>query len=159
MGTLNQVFLVGRLGADPELRRTNAGIPFCTFSLATSRWRRPQEGEQSQGEEAPPDWHRVVAWRGKAETCSTYLRKGREVAVVGRIQYDKYTGKDGVTKYSTQIQASEVTFLGSKGDAGAHTGSGSGSGSGGYAYGGPTRPLVTAVPLAGGAGGGDDLPF
>lgn len=165
MGTVNQVFLVGRLGKDPELLYTQSGKAICKFSLATNRLGR--RGTEPQGEEPPPDWHRVVAWERLAETCGKYLSKGKQVAVVGAIRYDKYTDKEGVTKYFTEIRAQNVTFLSPKAEQSPVGGYG-GEGQPSYGHGGtpavvapaaPMRPLVQVESAAAGPGGSDDIPF
>jgi len=155
MSSVNQVFLVGRLGADPEMRYTPQGTAVCRLRLATNR-RGRRDGSEAEDK---PDWHRVIVWDKLGELCHRFLRKGRLVAVVGRIRYDMWTGKDGTRKHSTEIVANEVQFLGSReGDAAG--------GSRGYGYGGappaaaapaPVRPLVAASSSPMGAG--DDLPF
>lgn len=109
MGSVNKVFLIGRLGASPEMRHSTAGKAICRFSLATDRW----GGAPTEDGRKAADWHKVVAWDRLAETCGRYLSKGRQVAVQGRIRYDKYVDKKGVTKYKTEIHALDVTFLSS----------------------------------------------
>lgn len=107
--SINKAILVGRLGADPELRFTSEGKAVCSFSIATTeRWsdENGQKNEKTQ-------WHRIVCWGVLAENCDRYLAKGREVYIEGRIQSREYEDKDGVTKYITEILALNVTFLGS----------------------------------------------
>ena len=112
MGSVNKVFLVGRLGKDPELKYFDSGDPVCNFSMATSRKYKNKSGELQEETE----WHRVAVWGKSAEACGQYLAKGREAHVEGRLKYRQYE-QDGVTKYATDIVASQVTFLGSKSDA------------------------------------------
>lgn len=104
--SVNQVFLIGRLGADPELKHTKSGKALCTFSLATDRW------TSDAVPDAGPDWHSVVAWERTAETCSRYLRRGRQVAVEGRLSRRKYQDAEGRDRYWVDVVARQVHFLG-----------------------------------------------
>ncbi|MGB0591454.1 MAG: single-stranded DNA-binding protein [Myxococcota bacterium] len=101
---MNSVFLVGRLGADPELRRTGAGKGVCNLRVATERGGK--EGK-SQG----PDWHRVVVWDRQAETCAQFLQKGRMVAVSGRLQHRTWETDKGEKRTSTEVVAYRVQFF------------------------------------------------
>ena len=111
--SLNRVFLMGNLGSDPELRSTPSGTQICTLKLATNERRRDQNGNQVDHTE----WHNVVTFGKTAENCSQYLAKGRPVFVEGRIQTRKYQDSDGKDKYWTEIIASNVTFMGGRGDS------------------------------------------
>jgi single-strand DNA-binding protein len=107
MGSVNKAIVVGNLGADPDLAHTQSGKPVVNFSVATTeRWRDAQEQQQERTE-----WHRVVAWGQLAENCAKYLAKGRQVYVEGQIQTRKWEDRDGNTRYTTEIQARQVTFL------------------------------------------------
>ncbi len=109
MGSLNRVTLIGRLGADPEIKATPSGAMVCNFSVATSEsWKDKASGEKKEKTE----WHRVQAWRELAEVCGKYLAKGREVCVEGKLQTRTYE-KEGVKHYSTEVVADRVVFLGS----------------------------------------------
>lgn len=99
---LNKALLIGRLGKDPELRTSQSGKQFCSFTVAT---------DNGYGEKKTTDWHNVVCFDKCAEACGKYLKKGSPVYVEGRISYDKYTDKNGVEKISTRIVASTVDFL------------------------------------------------
>jgi len=107
MASLNRVTIIGNLGGDPESRDT-ANSTVCNFTVATS--------EKVNGEDQT-EWHRVVAWGKIAEACQKYLSKGASVYVDGKIQTRKWE-KDGVTRYSTEIVARQVQFLGGKADGG-----------------------------------------
>jgi single-strand DNA-binding protein len=107
MASLNRVTIIGNLGGDPESRDT-ANSTVCNFTVATS--------EKVNGEDQT-EWHRVVAWGKTAEACQKYLSKGASVYVDGKIQTRKWE-KDGVTRYSTEIVARQVQFLGGKADSG-----------------------------------------
>lgn len=100
-GAVNKVILVGNLGKDPELRRTQDGKPVCNLSLATSEnWRDKNTGERKERTE----WHRIVIWsEGLCKVAEQYLKKGSKVYLEGQLQTRKWTDKDGVEKYSTEI--------------------------------------------------------
>ncbi|MGY3040181.1 single-strand DNA-binding protein [Rhodanobacter sp. TND4EL1] len=120
---VNKVILVGNLGSDPELRSTGSGTSICSFSLATSEsWTDKQSGEKQERTE----WHRIKIFGRLGEIAAEYLKKGRQVYIEGSIRTDKFTGKDGVEKYFTDIIASEMQMLGS------NEGGGGGGGGGGY---------------------------
>lgn len=106
-GSVNKVFLVGSLGADPELKYTPSSRPVCNFRMATSENWKDKSGARQERTE----WHRVVAWGDLAETCGKYLAKGRLVHVEGKLQTRTYD-KDGQKHYATEIVADRVTFLG-----------------------------------------------
>lgn len=111
MSGLNKVMLIGRLGSDPELRYTPDGTAVANFSIATSEeWKDKNTGEKKERTE----WHRVVAWRRLGEICGEYLAKGRQVYVEGRIQTRSWEDKDGNKRYTTEIVASDIQFLGAK---------------------------------------------
>jgi len=103
---MNRVILIGRLGKDPELRYTPSGTAIAKFTLATDRRKR-------NGEEQPPDWHRITVWSRLAEICSQYLTKGERVMIAGRIEYGSYE-KDGVRHYTTDIIAEDMEMLGGR---------------------------------------------
>ncbi len=118
---VNKVILVGNLGADPEMRYTTSGSGICTFNLATSEsWTDKQTNEKQERTE----WHRVKIFGRLAEIANEYLKKGRQVYIEGSIRTDKFTGKDGVEKYFTDIIASNMQLLGSGGGAGGEAGGG-----------------------------------
>ncbi len=103
--SVNTVCLVGRLGADPEMRQTRTGKSVCSLRVATQRWKREGEGEEVE-------WHRVVAWDQTAERCALYLKKGRTVAVEGRLSTRSWDDADGRKRYLTEVVAARVSFLG-----------------------------------------------
>lgn len=110
--SLNRVFLLGRLGIDPELRYTPSQTAVCTLRLATSERRKSAEGEWAEHTE----WHSVVTFGKTAENCSNFLQKGRQVFVEGRIQTRKWQDQEGKDRYSTEIIANTVQFVGGRGD-------------------------------------------
>ena len=108
---MNKVILIGRLSQDPEMRSTTSGVAMTTFNVAVSRNRSNQNGERET------DFFRCVAWRNQAENIAKYCQKGSQVAIEGRIQNNTYEAQDGTRRYSTDVIAENVTFLGSRGDA------------------------------------------
>jgi single-strand DNA-binding protein len=104
---VNKVILVGRLGADPEVRYTPDGAMVTTFRLATDEQWKDKSGERTQRTE----WHRVVAFRKLAEICGSYLSKGRLVYVEGRLQTRSWEDKEGQKRFTTEIVASNMQIL------------------------------------------------
>src|SRR5688500_12820878 len=108
MGSLNKVTIIGYLGKDPEMRYTPSGQQLCSFTVATnSNWT-----DKSGVKQEKTEWHRVKAWAKLAELAATYLGKGSQAYIEGRLETHDYTDKDGVKKYSTEIVANEIVFLG-----------------------------------------------
>jgi single-strand DNA-binding protein len=113
MAGINKVILIGNLGRDPEVRYTPDGTAVANFSIATSdEWTDKATNEKKERTE----WHRIVAWRRLGEICGEYLSKGRQVYVEGKLQTRSWE-KDGVTRYTTEIIASDVQFLGTRDSA------------------------------------------
>lgn len=109
MASVNKVILIGNLGADPELRYTpNGNRAVCNLRIATSETFKDKAGNKQEQVE----WHRVTVWGDQAEACHKYLSKGRSVYVEGRLQTRSWDDKDGTKKYSTDIVADRVLFLG-----------------------------------------------
>lgn len=102
---MNKVILVGNLTKDPELSETPSGVAVCKFSLAVSRDYTNAEGNRDT------DFFNITVWRGRAENCGKYLKKGNKVAIVGSLQTRSYEDKDGIKRNVTDIIASEVEFL------------------------------------------------
>lgn len=115
--SVNKAIIIGNLGRDPELKTTNSGTEVCKFSVATSRKYRNKDGAMVDD----TTWHNVTVWGKQATSCAEYLSKGRPVYVEGRIHNDSYE-KDGVKRYTSEIVADRVQFLGRKGDAPASGG-------------------------------------
>lgn len=155
--SVNCVHLVGRLGADPELRNTQAGTSVCNFRMATNRvWYDDQGNKQEETE-----WHSIVVWASQAEACSKYLEKGSQVYVEGRLQTRKWQDNDGNDRYSTEVVAQNVQFL-----SGGENGGGSRQGPpppsdppGGVSGGGSSSNPPGPPTDEGGAGEPDDPPF
>lgn len=118
MASVNKVILIGNLGADPEKRFTGSGAAVTTFNIATTdRWNDKQGQKQERTE-----WHRIVVWGAQAENCEKYLSKGRPVYIEGRLQTRQWDDKEGNKRYTTEVVAQRVQFLGSRPGGGASTG-------------------------------------
>ena len=115
MASVNKVILIGNLGRDPETRYTTGGEAVTNLNIATSETWKDKAGEKQEKTE----WHRVVLFGRQAEIAGEYLKKGRSVYIEGRLQTKKYTDKEGVEKYSTEIVGDRMQLLGSKDGAGA----------------------------------------
>jgi single-strand DNA-binding protein len=170
--SVNKVILVGRLGQNPEVKYTPSGAAVANFSVATNESWTDKAGQKQEKTE----WHRVVVWNKLAELCNQYLTKGRQVYLEGRLQTRQWQDKDGQTRYTTEIMAQTVQFLGT----GTGASAGEGQSQGRANYGGASRADNGAFGDAGGgmppaAGGGapgpahssgaeptfteDDIPF
>jgi len=110
---VNIAIVVGNLGKDPEVRFTQSGRAVANFSVATSDSWTGQDGNRQERTE----WHNIVVWGKQAELCGQYLAKGRQVFVQGRIQTRSWEDKTGNTRYTTEIVAQRVQFLGGAGGA------------------------------------------
>jgi single-strand DNA-binding protein len=166
MASVNKVILMGNLGRDPEVRYLPSGDPVANITIATSSRYKSKTGEMVEETE----WHRVTFFGRLAEIASQYLKKGRPVYVEGRIKTRKYTDKDGVEKYATDIIASEMQLLG--GREGVGEASQGGDEDSGYSRQAPAarpaaasnRPTAAAPAPAARPGSGfddmdDDIPF
>ncbi len=111
---VNKVILVGNLGNDPDVKYTQSGMAVTRISLATTSVRKDKDGNQQERTE----WHRVVFFGKLGEIAGEYLRKGSQVYVEGSLKYDKFTGQDGVDKYTTDIVANEMQMLGGRQESG-----------------------------------------
>ena len=111
MATLNKVTLIGYLGHDPEIRSTAAGDAVAHLAVATTEtWKDKATGEKKEATE----WHRIVLYRKLAEIAGQYLKKGSLVYLEGRLQTRKWTGKDDVDRYTTEIIADDMRMLGAR---------------------------------------------
>lgn len=107
--TVNKAILIGNVGADPEVRAMTSGDSICTLSVATSeRWKDKNSGEQKEATE----WHRVVLFGKLAEIAESYITKGSTVYIEGKIKTRKWTDKEGVDRYTTEIHAETMRMLG-----------------------------------------------
>ena len=109
----NKAFLIGNLTRDPELRYTSSGIPVARFSIAVNRVRRKSDDSRANQD---VDFINIVAWRRLAEICGEYLKKGRPVAVEGRLQIRSFETKTGEKRTMTEVIADNVQMLGRKQD-------------------------------------------
>ena len=159
MASVNKVILVGNLGRDPETRYTPDGSAITNASIATTETWKDKSGEKQEKTE----WHRLVFFnRGNyklAEIAGEYLKKGSQIYVEGKLQTRKWQDKDGVEKYTTEVQVDTMQMLGSRQGMGGDTGGGGGA---------PGGPLSgSSVKPSGGSKGGaakfddmdDDIPF
>ena len=168
MASVNKVILLGNLGRDPETRYTTGGDAVTNLRIATTEQWKDKSGEKQEKTE----WHSVVLFGRTAEIAAEYLKKGRSVYIEGRLQTRKYTDKEGVEKYSTEIVGDRMQLIGGAREGGGGGGggdadfSGGGSGSGG---GGAARREGGGGGAKPGGGGGekkknvddfdDDIPF
>jgi len=158
MASVNKVILIGNLGRDPETRYTTGGDAVTNLRIATTETWKDKSGEKQEKTE----WHTVVLFGRQAEVAGEYLKKGRPVYIEGRLQTRKYTDKEGVEKYSTEIVADRMQLLGSRDGGG-------GGGGGDVDFGSGTAPGAPAKSSGGGGKGGgakpktddfdDDIPF
>ena len=177
MASVNKVILLGNLGRDPETRYTTGGEAVTNLRIATSEQWKDKSGEKQERTE----WHSVVLFGRQAEVAGEYLKKGRSVYIEGRLQTRKYTDKEGVEKYSTEVVADRMQLIGGargeggSGDAefsgsssgsssGAASGGGGNSGSGGRSEGRRESTGSAAKPAGGASKKGvddfdDDIPF
>jgi single-strand DNA-binding protein len=108
MSGVNKAILVGNLGGDPETRYTQNGTSVVNFSMATNEAWTGKDGQKQERTE----WHKIVVWDKQADACAKYLSKGSQVYVEGRIQTRQWEDKDGQKRFTTEIVAQHVTFLG-----------------------------------------------
>ena len=138
-GSVNKVILVGNLGADPDIRRTQDGRPICNLSVATSEsWKDRNSGERRERTE----WHRVVIFNeGLCRIAEQYLRKGSKVYLEGQLQTRKWQDQSGQDRYSTEVVLQgfngNLTMLDNRGEGGGGGGGGFGGGQSGGDFGGP----------------------
>jgi len=148
MASVNKVILIGNLGADPELRYTpNGNRPVCSLRIATSDSYKDKAGVKQERTE----WHTVTVWGDQAENCNKYLAKGRSVYVEGRLQTRQWDDKEGIKRYSTDVVAERVQFLGGQGGGGGEPGAKRSGGGGSEA---PIPGNDIGMPP-----GDDDIPF
>lgn len=119
MAGVNKVIIVGRLGADPELKAVGNGQSVARLNIATSENWTGKDGQKQERTE----WHRVVVWGRQAENCGKHLAKGRQVYIEGRLQTRSWEDQTGQKRYTTEIVANVVQFLGAGSGAGVERGS------------------------------------
>lgn len=118
MASVNKVILIGNLGKDPEVRYTPSGAAVANFNIATNESWTNKEGKKEERTE----WHRIVCWNKIAELCGEYLSKGRTVYIEGRLQTREWNDKEGNKRYTTEVVAQTVQFLGSRGETNSRSG-------------------------------------
>ncbi len=132
MAGVNKVILVGNLGKDPEVRQISPNQNVCQFPIATSETWIDKSGQKQEKTE----WHRIVVWGKMAEVCGKYLAKGKQVYIEGRLQTRSWEDQQGQKKYTTEIVATTVQFLGGapgeRSASASGTNYGAGASSGGY---------------------------
>lgn len=141
---INKAILIGNLGADPEIRYTQAGTQVATFNIATTEKWKGKDGQMQESTE----WHRIVAFSRLAEICGEYLNKGSRVYIEGRIQTQKWQDKSGNDRYTTEILAREMKMLSTRGSGSSDSSGGSNSGQESF-----------PEPPPGYGGTGEDVPF
>jgi single-strand DNA-binding protein len=145
--SFNKIIIVGNLGRDPELRYTPQGTPVCTFTLATNDRRKDRNGEMQD----QTTWFRVTLWNRQAETASQYLHKGKPVYIEGRLRIDEYTDRDGKPRFTLEVTATDMQFIGSRQEEGGNYERGaSASASAPAASSGPSEPAELSD---------EDIPF
>jgi single-strand DNA-binding protein len=144
MASVNKVILIGNLGRDPETRYTTGGDAVTNLRIATTDTWKDKAGEKQEKTE----WHTVVLFGRQAEIAGEYLKKGRPVYIEGRLQTRKWTDKEGVEKYSTEVVGDRMQLLGSRDGPGSGDAEFSGGGSGGARREGGGAPAGAAKPTA-----------
>lgn len=157
---VNKVLLIGRLGGDPEVRYTSSGGAVANFTMATNESWTGKDGQKQERTE----WHRIVVWGKLAEICGQYLSKGREAFVEGKLQTREWNDKEGAKRYTTEIVAANVQFLGSARDRGASPSQGAGASMTNSDFNPGPSDFESQIPGGGGGGGhdrmsDDEVPF
>lgn len=161
--SFNKIIIVGNLGRDPELRYTPQGAAVCSFTMATNEKRRDKSGELQD----VTTWFKITLWRQQAENAAKYLTKGSPVYIEGRLKIEEWTDRDNNKRYTLDVQATDMQFIGSRGEGG-----GGGEYSGGHDDHDSGYTGGSSAPSSGGGGGGssptppvstpaadDDIPF
>jgi single-strand DNA-binding protein len=152
--SFNKIIIVGNLGRDPELRYTPQGVAVCNFSLATNEKKRDKSGELQD----VTTWFRVTLWRNQAENAAKYLTKGRPVYIEGRLGVEEWTDRDGKSRYTLEVQATDMQFI-SAGPRGEGDEEYSGGGQAAEFAGPADRSTGAATASAPAPSGDDDIPF
>ena len=154
--SFNKITIVGNLGKDPDLRYTPQGVAVCSFTMATNEKRRDKSGELQD----VTTWFKITLWRQQAENAAKYLTKGSPVYIEGRLRIEEWTDRDNNNRYTLDVQATDMQFIGSRG-GGEYSGGSSeedhqpqyiGGGSS-ASSGAGTAPASSATPAD------DDIPF
>lgn len=150
--SFNKIIIVGNLGKDPELRYTPQGIAVCNLSVATTERKKDKSGELHD----VTNWFRVTLWRQQAENAAKYLAKGRQVYIEGRLSVEEWTDRDGNNRYTLEVQATDMQFIGSRGDAASPM---PGNDTQEPEFAGPSSSQDTVPPITRAAAADDDIPF
>ncbi len=140
MSSFNKITVVGHLGRDPVLRYTPQGTAVCDFSVATSERRSGGAGGDAQD---ITTWFKITLWGKQAEVANQYLSKGKQVYIEGRLRQTEYTDREGMKRTSLEVNASDIQFLGTRGEEGATSAP-------------AVRPAATQSPQASPAANNDD---
>ncbi len=153
---VNKVILVGNLGRDPEIKYTASGAAIANITIATSEsWNDKQSGERVEKTE----WHRVVAFQRLAEIMGEYLKKGSQVYIEGKLQTRKWQDQNGQDRYSTEVVASDMQMLGSRGGEGGGSQPNTGGGFRSNPQPQQQQQQQAAPASSGGGFDDDDIPF
>lgn len=150
---VNKVILIGRLGANPEVRYTTNGGAVANFTLATNESWTDKNGQKQEKTE----WHRIVIWGKLAELCGQYLAKGRQAYIEGKLQTREWNDKEGNKRYTTEVVAQSVQFLGGQGER--TQGSSPSAGSDFAPTGSGFEGSLSGESAAGGGMSDDEVPF
>lgn len=155
--SFNKIIIVGNLGKDPELRYTPQGIAVCNLSVATTEKKKDKSGEFQD----VTNWFRVTLWRQQAENAAKYLAKGRQVYIEGRLGVEEWTDRDGNNRFTLEVQATDMQFIGSRGDAGGQSGNqySNDADEAPPEFAGPASSQTSAPPITRAAAADDDIPF
>lgn len=149
--SFNKIIIVGNLGRDPELRYTPQGTAVCDFSMATNERKRDKSGEFQE----VATWFRITLWRNQAENAAKYLKKGSQVYIEGRLSIEEWTDRDGNSRQTLAVQASDMHFLGGRGEGSSMSESGEPE------FAGPasSEPQSSSAPATRAPANDDDIPF
>ncbi|HEV7700658.1 MAG TPA: single-stranded DNA-binding protein [Pyrinomonadaceae bacterium] len=147
--SFNKIIVVGNLGRDPELRYTPQGVAVCSFSMATNEKRRDKSGEMND----VTTWFKITMWREKAETAAKYLTKGSTVYIEGRLRIEEWTDRDNNNRYTLDVQATDMQFIGSRSDTIGGGGEFSGGSGGGHDDGDHSPSYSGGAPSGGSSSG------
>ena len=154
--SFNKITIVGNLGKDPDLRYTQQGVAVCSFTMATNEKRRDKSGELQD----VTTWFKITLWRQQAENAAKYLTKGSPVYIEGRLRIEEWTDRDNNNRYTLDVQATDMQFIGSRGGGEYSGGSSEEDHQPQYTGGGPSASSgAGAAPASSATPADDDIPF
>lgn len=154
--SFNKITIVGNLGKDPDLRYTPQGVAVCSFTMATNEKRRDKSGELQD----VTTWFKITLWRQQAENAAKYLTKGSPVYIEGRLRIEEWTDRDNNNRYTLDVQATDMQFIGSRGGGEYSGGSSEEDHQPQYTGGGPSASSgAGAAPASSTTPADDDIPF